>query len=288
MGFARPILVAILAAAFVQAAPKALLIDGAAQTETFKAILETNRLFDVEVVTPPNKDSAPSAFRPQFDKYKVVVLNYGGDAWPLTALASLEKYVQNGGGLVVLPAADSAFPVWPDYGLMIGLSSAGNRSQSAGPFWFYRAGNVEYDSATPGPAGKVVHPDQQFLVTIRDTEHPVTKGLPLTWMHATDELKGALRGPGKNMVVLATAFSPADRGGTGRDEPQIIALTYGKGRVFHTLLGSTPEALQCVGLQTLIERGAEWAATGKVTQRVPPDFPSEDKVSVRAFKGGAK
>jgi len=32
----------------------------------------------------------------------------------------------------------------------------------------------------------------------------------------------------------------------------------------------------------MFQRGTEWAATGNVTQKVPPDFPSADKVSIRA------
>jgi type 1 glutamine amidotransferase len=86
------------------------------------------------------------------------------------------------------------------------------------------------------------------------------------------------------MVLLATAHSDAARGGTGRDEPVLLALSYGKGRVFHTLLGRTPEGMTCVGFQTMLERGAEWAATGKVTVRMPADFPTEDKTSTRPSK----
>ena len=83
------------------------------------------------------------------------------------------------------------------------------------------------------------------------------------------------------MTLLATAFSDPEKGGTGRDEPQILTLSYGKGRVFHTLLGSLASGVDCVGFQVLLQRGAEWAATGKVTQRVPADFPGEDKVSTK-------
>jgi uncharacterized protein len=269
---------------------RALLIDGtpgeqpSSRGAAFKAILESNGLFQVDLVATPAKGASAGTFQTQFDRYRVVVLNYGGDAWPVTSMAALDKYLQNGGGLVVLPAAGGAFPAWPEYNLMIGVSASGNRSQSAGPLWFYKDGNLAFDSAAPGPAGKSPHPDQPFPLTIRYTEHPITRGLPLVWMHAADGLAGNLRGPGKNMTMLATAFSDPERGGTGRDEPQLLALTYGKGRVFHTFLGSTAEAVECVGFQVVLQRGAEWAATGKVTLKVPADFPAEDKVSKRALK----
>ena len=47
---------------------------------------------------------------------------------------------------------------------------------------------------------------------MRDTKHPISKGLPAHWMHAADELYSKMRGPGENMDVLATAMSdPANR-----------------------------------------------------------------------------
>lgn len=274
------------------ASVKALLIDGPEwqqQTAAIKAILEANGLFQVDVLSTPSKGGESGAFQPQFDRYKLVVLNFGGEGWPVSTLAAFDKFVQNGGGLVALAASGSAFPAWPEYDLMIGLSPAGNRNEKSGSVWFYKDGNLAYDSQTPGPAGKSPRPDQPFALTVRNTEHPITKGLPLIWMHAADELQGNLRGPGKNMVVLATARSDPERGGTGRDEPQLLAVTYGKGRVFHTLLGRGAEALGCVGFAVTLQRGAEWASTGRVTQKVPADFPGEQKVSLRALKiQGAK
>jgi hypothetical protein len=35
--------------------------------------------------------------------------------------------------------------------------------------------------------------------------------------------------------------------------------------------------MQCVGFIVTLLRGAEWAATGNVTQKVPGDFPAVDR-----------
>jgi uncharacterized protein len=60
-----------------------------------------------------------------------------------------------------------------------------------------------------------------------------------------------------------------------------MTVKFGKGRVFHTTLGHDVAAMSCVGFITTFDRGAEWAATGKVTQKVPADFPGADKPSLR-------
>jgi len=88
------------------------------------------------------------------------------------------------------------------------------------------------------------------------------------------------------MQILATAFADsAAGGGTMRDEPMLMTITYGKGRIFHTTMGHADEgggpSMQCVGFITTLQRGAEWAVTGDVTQKVPWDFPSAAGVVLR-------
>jgi len=64
-----------------------------------------------------------------------------------------------------------------------------------------------------------------------------------------------------------------------------MAIAYGKGRVFHTALGHNNgkdvTAQKCVGFIVTLQRGTEWAATGKVTQKIPADFPTADQVRSR-------
>jgi len=134
---------------------------------------------------------------------------------------------------------------------------------------------------SPGTAGS--HGRRTpFQVTVRDATHPIMRGLPPVWMHQGDELYARLRGPGKNMTVLATAHSDPANNGSGRDEPQLMTLTFGKGRVFHTTMGHDVAALSSVDSVVTLQRGTEWVATGKVTQKVPAGFPTAQVVSYRS------
>jgi type 1 glutamine amidotransferase len=247
-------------------------------TPVLKKELEDTGLFQIDVVTAPPSSSDLSGFNPDFSKYQVVVSNYDAPDWPAALKSSFEQYVKNGGGLVTVHAADNAFGQWGEYNKMIGIGGWRGRTEASGPLWFYKEDKLASDSS-PGKAGQ--HGARQpFLVTMRDTSHPITKGLPKTWMHQGDELYASLRGPG-GMTVLATALSDPANHGTGRDEPQLMVLSYGKGRVFHTTMGHDVVALSCVGFITTLQRGTEWAATGKVTQKVPANFPTADSVSYR-------
>jgi type 1 glutamine amidotransferase len=287
------LLIAALAAVPSTAAPriKVMLLDGEqggpyhAWQETtpyLTKMLEQAGIFDVQVVTAPPAGGDFSAFKPKWQDYNVVVANYDvpDERWSDELKASFEQYMRQGGGLVSVHAADNAFPKWKAYNQMIGIGGWRGRDETSGPLWYYKDGKLVSDS-TPGRAGS--HGARQaFKIVNRVTDHPVTKGLPAEWMHVPDELYATLRGPGENMTVLATAFSVESNRGTGRDEPILMVLNFGKGRVFHTTLGHDIAALNCVGFIATYQRGVEWAATGQVTQKVPADFPTAEQPSTRA------
>jgi uncharacterized protein len=288
---ATAIVAAFLIAAVGAASPIAvMLLDGESGgtyhdwqrvTPVLKKMLDETGLFTTTVVTAPPPGSDFTAFAPDFAKYQVVVMNYDApdERWPAALKASFERFVTDGGGFVAVHAADNAFPGWPAFNEMIGIGGWRGRSEQAGPHWFFRDGKLASD-ASPGRAGS--HGRRTpFQVIVRDSSHPIMKGLPSVWMHQGDELYARMRGPGRRMTVLATAYSDPQNAGSGVDEPQMMVIPHGKGRVFHTTWGHDIVALSSVDFVVTLQRGTEWAATGQVTQKVPPNFPTATTVSYR-------
>lgn len=268
---------------------KALIVDGQNNhgvwpktTKMMQGYLEETGLFTVDVATTAPQGTDKS-FKPQFAKYDVVVSNYNGADWPKETQTALIDYVKSGGGFVVVHAANNAFGDWKEYNEMIGLGGWGGRNEKSGPYVYLNEDGKPVRDESAGSGGH--HgPQHPFQIIVRDSEHPITQGMPREWLHANDELYDLLRGPGENMQILATAYADKAKGGSGRHEPMLFTIDFGKGRVFHTPMGHGIDSMECAGFRTAFTRGAQWAATGKVTGKIPDDFPTADKVSQRKWE----
>jgi len=290
---------------------KVLIIDGQnnhnwkATTPVMKQALEETGRFIVDVATTPQKVALPPEpkeatdaelakykealakyadayaqvrkappFNPDLTKYDVILSNYNGQPWPEAVQKALEKNLSEGKiGLVIVHAANNSFGGWTEYNKMIGM---GWRDPKGGDRLYLDDNGKEVRVPKGSGDGSGHRTTGTWPVVVRDPEHPITKGMPLEWMHNQDELYDNMRGPIENIRLLATAFSK----GTKVHEPMIWTISYGKGRVFHTPMGHDVNAMKCVGFQTTLARGTEWAATGKVTLPIPGNFPKADKVSV--------
>ena len=261
-----------------------LIIDGQnnhdwrKMTPWHKAQLEATGLFTVDVSTTPSGGADWAGWQPDFSKYQVVLSNYNGQAWPGPIRKSFVEFIENGGGAVIIHAANNAFPGWKEYDQMIGLgwrgADYGKRITVADD------GAVTIHLAKDG-AGAGHGSPWEFLVTSRDVEHPVMKGLPVTWKHGQDELYHGQRGPAENVHLLATAFSDKAKGGTGENEPMVWWIPFGKGKVVTNVMGHVgpkTDAIQCAGANLITMRACQWVATGEVTIPVPEKFPSAAQV----------
>ena len=179
-------------------------------------------------VTEVPEDLADS----DLSRYDAIVLHFM--AWDAPdpdpgpeARANLEAFVRAGGGLVLVHFACGAFQQWSRFPLL------------AGRVW------------KPGIRGP--DPRGVLSVEISDVEHPITRGM--TAFATSDVLHASLAGK-TPIDVLATARSNVD----GEDYPVAFVLTYGRGRVFHCLLGHDAQALDCPPVTELFRRGTAWTA----------------------------
>ena len=217
--------------------------DWKATTPVLQKFLAEGGRIKVDVTTTPAKDLTDD----NLAKYDVLLLNYmnakpnDDTKWSDDNKKAFLKAVHDGGkGLVVYHFASAAFarPNWEEFEKAI---AGGWRTQG------YH-----------GPA-------HEFPVKKTAVEHPVSKGLTAKFDHVKDELySNSLLTPGS--VVLATAYcDPAKPRGTGKDEAVVWVNRYGKGRVFNCSLGHDVPALSDPTVASWIKRGAEWAATGSVS-----------------------
>jgi len=229
-------------------------------TPILRKILEDTQKFEVHI-TEEFRGGGPETLAP----YDLVVVNYQDRGnrpelrWGERADNALLDFVRNGKGLVVYHFSMAAFDGWTEYEKMSAANWRPNNGHHSAP--------------------------HNFVIDIKDQEHPITKGLKLSFPQANDELYSNLRWqPAGSYHVLATAYddhalyaasrtdarAPQPLEGAGANEPMLWTVDYGKGRVFTTALGHDVDQVQTPAFTTTFARGAEWAATGKVTLPIPP------------------
>jgi type 1 glutamine amidotransferase len=213
-----------------------------------QALLETGK-FDVRVNEEPAGMSAET-----LAAYDVVVLDYNGPRWGRMAEAAIASFLRAGKGLVVVHGASWAFN---------GLEVLGDRHVKTGimePAWeeYARMVGGVWSMGPPVTAHGKRH---VFEIRFVDREHPISRGLPAR-LQANDELYHSMHmQPGAK--ILATAFDDPAFNGTGKEEPILWTVVYGKGHVFHTTLGHDTTAIGEPAFLIPFLRGTEWAAAGK-------------------------
>lgn len=162
-------------------------------------------------------------------RYQVVVLNYMNWRTPApgdAARANLLRFVENGGGLVLVHFTSGAWLEWPGF------------VRLAGRIW--------------DPKLRAHDPRGRFRVDIVQPDHPITQGL--TTFETDDELYTCLVGD-VPIDVLAQATSHVDQ----KAYPMAFVFNVGRGRVFHSSLGHDVKAFSAPVLE-FYRRGVAWAA----------------------------
>lgn len=257
-----------------------------------EADLKAARLLFAEGLEAAKEELLPrfEAWRPDFASADVVVMNYNGDNWPATVREGFLDFVRKGGGVILIHGANNAFRNWEEFNELIGLGWR--------PNFIGKAIKIDGDTGKTFAAGNAKLPGKgnsghgskhPFQVRVRAPDHPVMRGLPKVWMHATDELYHNMRGPAKNLTVLSSAYSNPKQRGSGMHEPLTWEVAYGKGHVIVTSMGhlwpggmerGEQDSVCCVGFQTIFARACEFLGSGKVTLPVPEGFPGADQTSV--------
>jgi len=202
--------------------------------------------------------------------------------WPERVKTEFENYIRNGGTAFAIHAANNSFTGWKEYEKMIGLLWRG--SDYGASLYFAEDGSIVREE--PGQGRAMGHGGQyHWVMTTRDKENPVTRDMPLHWMHHHDEMYHGQRGPAENMNILLSAYSDPKNGGTGKEEPIVWWIPYGKGKVMTNVMGHDLNGLSCKGFHAIMVRAIEWM-TGRKVSALKDDFPTENDVSFEEITPG--
>jgi len=210
-------------------------------TPAIKAALERDPRVRVDVVT-----DVEELGKRDLGQYAVLVQNYVNwhDPTPLgdKSKAAFLAFLDKGGGLVVVHFANGAFhhslpkgkeSDWPDYRKVV-----------------RRVWNHEAREGKPASGHDAFG---RFTVRVTEADHPITRGLRA--FEVNDELYFHQDGT-EEIVPLIAAESKV----TKKLEPLAWTSTYGKGRVFQTLLGHSEKTYDAPEACEVLRRAVVWAA----------------------------
>jgi type 1 glutamine amidotransferase len=219
-------LIIIFFQANAQEKPRLLLLTGENNhdwretTPVLREILESAN-FVVRITEEPAVLATPA-----MKNYDAIVMNYNQNPrWTPEIEKAFLDYVRQGGGLVVVHAANNAFPGWKEFDELVGLT------------WREGAGHDRF--------GK-------FQVEITEPEHSAMQGV--TNFEIEDELYRNLT-QASEFKVLARAFSKDKQAYFA----MILVKKFGAGRVFHTVLGHNAVTMKYEGFRKTLVKGTHWA-----------------------------
>jgi type 1 glutamine amidotransferase len=232
--------------------------DWRGETAAIRQTLQESGLFDVRQV-----DEFRGGTAQMLAPYQLIILNYydGGSAenanrWGAPTEQAFVDFVRSGKGLIIYHLSIGAFTGWKEYEQM----SAGN----------WRTNKGHHSAPHDWP------------MDIKDLEHPIMKGFKTPLLINNDELyANLLWHPDASYHLLASAYDDhslygandrQEKIGAGTNEPILWTTQFGNGRVFVDALGHEPFNTTTPEFKTILLRGAEWAATGKVTIPIPPEL----------------
>ncbi|MDX2443830.1 MAG: ThuA domain-containing protein, partial [Bacteroidales bacterium] len=225
-----------------------LIISGSNNHEWQQTTPFLEKMFDKSGIFEASTTSQPDTLNYKvFKNFDAIISNWNSwpdndFRWSAETENGLLKYVEEGGGLVFFHSSTSAFYEWPEF-----------KDISIGA-WV-----EETWHGKPSP----------IKVSIGNQEHPITQGL--SDFYIFDELWiNAEQNESFQALGSAINDEASEKGNT--KQPAIFVSEYGKGRVFHTLLGHDVRAMRNTGFQTLLLRGTEWAASSKVSLSIPQEL----------------
>ena len=209
------------------------------QTTGFLEVMfQKSALFETQVTQQPD-----TLKMSDFQKFDVVLSNWNSWpendlCWPAETENALLQFIKNGGGFVTFHASSSAFYKWPEF------------QEISTAAWVM-------DTTSHGKVSET-------NVSIENIKHPVTKDMKdfvifdELWLNAAENPKFEVLGTASDQKTTEEGIKP---------QPAIMVANYGKGRIFHTILGHDVKAMENESFQTLLLRGTEWVATGKVSKK---------------------